>query len=791
MLSFDASLLSALKNANPVSFWTLKLYYNDDSSASNFIGVSDQDRVDGADTYRGLISSWGNLQQSIDFFNFSSSTANTSVKLINTEFSIAGGKFSDLFATKNFANRKWELFQNTNGLSTFDTAARMIGTGIISGNIEYDNSFITFTLVDYSSRYHKQIPKNTVVAATYTSAPENNINKPIPISYGDFHDKTDAGTIPTSGANFDRHFTKAKFPAIIVNKWDETNYRTEALVDSVPVHTLDTKNVYMAAGGEYGACLDSNVTESESNYKITALGTDWRFYTPLIKHSTYSGGTNYGNMMDNSFSGTGYSLAQTGAGATSVGFRIGRMPNMGVLTTAYLLIDFGTFSGSAPNVAFKASPGAGAGGATTSTIAWTSGDKEVAVTGFFSTGDATAWDVEREFFLTIDNTGGSGNMNVYINEIGIEFRVSPSMTFTHRMGEIIEVPSSRYISPYYSKSEVAGTNVDSVKKVVNTKTLISPASIDYLYYSGKGRMYGAWIDDIDGGTDNRTSHNGDEPDPNYTEDDLIENPVYMIEDILRRELSLDSSTDGSDIDIETFDKAGNAQTNDTRGDISYTYNDAIADIKFAFSQYKFINSKDMINKICRQICSWVWISGSGKFKIRTLLRPGDTWAEDKTIDFHDISLKSISRTNIDDVRNDINVHYNRDYVQDQTMSTASPTDDSTSVGNTVDGYKQTLSLDIEADIIDDDTVGVTADKGLADAYLKILKDRRIILKFDCQRPIHNDLEITDIIKFENWDSKIKLYGVAMGTDYFMITNISKTPFNCSITAIQVKTLANA
>ena len=80
---------------------------------------------------------------------------------------------------------------------------------------------------------------------------------------------------------------------------------------------------------------------------------------------------------------------------------------------------------------------------------------------------------------------------------------------------------------------------------------------------------------------------------------------------------------------------------------------------------------------------------------------------------------------------------------------------------------------------------------MADAYLKILKDRRIILKFDCQRPIHNDLEITDVIKFENWDSKIKLYGVAMGTDYFMITNISKTPFNCSITAIQVKTLANA
>ena len=28
MLSFDSALASSLKNANPVSFWTLKLYYN-------------------------------------------------------------------------------------------------------------------------------------------------------------------------------------------------------------------------------------------------------------------------------------------------------------------------------------------------------------------------------------------------------------------------------------------------------------------------------------------------------------------------------------------------------------------------------------------------------------------------------------------------------------------------------------------------------------------------------------------------------------------------------------------
>ena len=73
-----------------------------------------------------------------------------------------------------------------------------------------------------------------------------------------------------------------------------------------------------------------------------------------------------------------------------------------------------------------------------------------------------------------------------------------------------------------------------------------------------------------------------------------------------------------------------------------------------------IYSKDLIERICRQICSWVWISGDGKVKIRTLLRPSDTWAADKTIDYNDIVLKSISRTPMDNVRNSKSIFLNFD-----------------------------------------------------------------------------------------------------------------------------------
>ena len=71
------------------------------------------------------------------------------------------------------------------------------------------------------------------------------------------------------------------------------------------------------------------------------------------------------------------------------------------------------------------------------------------------------------------------------------------------------------------------------------------------------------------------------------------------------------------------------------------------------------------------------------------------------------------------------------------------------------------------------------------AYKDIFKDQKVVLDFDCLRPYYNDLEMGDIIKFENWDSKIKIYGTAMGTDYYIVQSISKTPSTSSIKAIKV------
>tara|TARA_R100000655_G_scaffold52345_5_gene90149 strand:- start:9407 stop:11650 length:2244 start_codon:yes stop_codon:yes gene_type:complete len=745
MLSFDASLSNALKLKNTTAFWVCKLYYNAEGSG-DFIGVSDIDRSDGSDMYYGLVSSWGQYSQSLDFFNFTTTTANISIRLINTERSIKGGRFSDLFSSNNFANRKWELFLNTNQAGTFDTAARMIGTGIISGDIQYDYTSVKFTLIDLSSKKHKRLPKTTLTSASYANAPEKNIGKPVPIAYGDFATKANIGTIPSS-PKFDYFFTKGKFPAIITNTLNEADGYVYAKVDNETMHTLNSKNIYIYNSGHYIACDNSNTALSNPSLKYK--GTSWFLFVPISTESNVS------NWVDGSFS-TSTTLSES-TGTENRDISIPEVPNLGVVSRVDVIFDYGTIDMNNAEEYSVFGVDALNSGSLNTTVQIQSGD---------------GWDFAQSGHLQIRTTPEAGAIEVNIKEMGGFVTLSPSKTLTKRIDDLIEYRTVEY-------DQIEEGDIPSETFVIKTERVVSiPADIDYVYCSGKGRKYGAWIDTINSSA--RTNGNGNEPDPNYAANDLIENPVYIIEDILRTEMGLDGSTTGEDIDIESFDRSGNGQTDSSKGDIAFTLNDAIADIKFAFSQYKFINSKDLINQICKQICSWVWLSGDGKFKIRTLLRPGDTFSADKTIDFLDINLKSISKTKLSTVRNDITVNYNYDYGQEQNLSQVNTTD-STSQGTTVDGNNQTLKLVIDAL----GTLDSTTATQIADAYKAIFKDTKIILEFDILTPKYNDLEITDHITFSNWDSNLKLYGAAFSSDYFLITSISKKITGCSIKAIKV------
>ena len=91
-----------------------------------------------------------------------------------------------------------------------------------------------------------------------------------------------------------------------------------------------------------------------------------------------------------------------------------------------------------------------------------------------------------------------------------------------------------------------------------------------------------------------------------------------------------------------------------------------------------------------------------------------------------------------------------------------------------------LELEIDADVINATTAGQ-----IASMYEHFFKSRHPTISFKCTRPMYNDLEIADIIKFSNWDANIEIFGAAMGTNYYMVTNISKSVNGCSIKTIKV------
>ena len=285
--------------------------------------------------------------------------------------------------------------------------------------------------------------------------------------------------------------------------------------------------------------------------------------------------------------------------------------------------------------------------------------------------------------------------------------------------------------------------------------------MDYVFYSGKGRKFGSWADD-------NSRNNG------YDEADLIENPIYIVEDILRTELS------ASNVDTTSFDVSGNA----TNGLIADVFDDEVTDVKFAFSQFKLIESKELVEEIGRLCGTYVFLSGDGNFKTATLRKPADYDSDDvvQTINYNLITLDAINKTPTSGVRNDIDVNYGYHYGDNQTTSTVNVAD-STSKGTTVNGINQTLKMKLEAGKILDSTTATA----LATYYKDIGKDQKIEIMFDVPTPIYNGLEVGDLINFSNWDANVKLYGSAMdqANNIFIITQTNKRPNGCEFFCTEV------
>ena len=750
MLSFSSGLSNGLYARNTNTFWVIKFYYNAEGS-SDFIGLSDGNRDDGADFYHGLITEFGNFVQSIDYLNFTSSIGNMTVKVVNSPNTINGGRFSDLLSTLNFGNRKWELFQCVQGVTPYDTSSNLIAEGIIAGDFTYNRNEVVLQLLDKSGTIHKDLPTNVV---TSTDAPEENIGKPIPMQYGDFHDNPNIGTI---ASNFAKIFPFGRFPAIITNTWDDSLNKVIAQCDAETINTTDTDLVFQYQKNVY-ANLGSVVLNSSSGIQTIRFSGASNIYYPKLKNTS--------GLADRTFT-TGQTLSANAGSTATIQFDIPKQPKLGVITDINLLCSFQDFTGSGQD-AFTFRDANNTGNSVNVTFSDSNLEQsiDIPLTGgnlIFSTTEQENWSFEStyEFFL---DAGASVNVSAIFKEVALEISYTAEQDYTATVEDVQEVKNVTESFLLHDRRVMIPRQV-----IKQTKEITSPSTAQYIYFGGKGREYGTWTI-LSSGASRSNGYGSLDGSTFVTE--CIENPIYIVEDIIRTELGLVP-------DVTTFDVAGNS----SNGKIGNVFDDAVTDIKFAFSQIKFIDSKTLIENIGSLCGTFFFLSQGKTFKAVVLEKDADYDNTDAVanIDYTHITLDSIALTPINAVRNSITVDYNYDYAKKQTKQSVSVTD-STSQGTTVSGVNQTLKMELEADKIIDSTTA----NALANYYKDISKDRKLVIMFDVPTPKHNSLEVGDIINFANWDSDIKLFGSSMTENFiFIVTQTTKRPNGCEFVVTEV------
>ncbi len=723
LLSLSTNLSTAFSKASTSAYWYIKLYFDDESS---FIGLSDKDRTINSVTYYGIVSSWGQLSYTANLADFNVTFGSMSIKIVNTPTAIENQRFSDFYSSREFTNRKWELYVADEAV-TSHSDHQLLGTGIIGLNTEYTETEFNLTLNSILNKLNKTIPTTLLSGA---DVPDENVGKPVPFVYGDFDRNT---SLPNSA--FDRH-TGGHAPMIISNKWDATN-GMEAKADTSVVHTLRDKNMELYLSDVYASFDDNLVTiNNSSEAKAFIVGNALEigvFATGIPEVQNFSNSSSKAISTSNNTAEFSFGLPHFPKGVDRSSIKILMFYTSNFVAGAGTS-DFFKFTDSSGNALHSDSIPSGTNATQAITLSSSTVGKEL------------------KLKMDSSDSGDSFTANIFTLLIVGDYEVDDTVVEkkTYRVQDDRERSEAK---------STAGLQVNKLNIVYTLEHTI-PKDVRMVYGSLKGRKY----------TSDLTSSRSN----GYTTSDFIENPVYMIEDISRQFL-------GASIDTATFDEYGTKTT----GKLKTIFNQSNAsDVKLRFSQYALEDADQVLRRICRQSGLFYHFNESGAVRIFGRKRAGDYASSDvtQTIDFDDCSLDSISLTDARQVRNKITLNFNFDYGSEQNIDKTSSSTDSTSTGNTSSGYNITNELVMDAPYIADSTVADAYEDTLLDYY----KDRKPVIKITTSKLQYVNIEIGDIVNLSNFPSNLKIFGSDLAnTDYFMVTYVSKLPNITKLTITEV------
>ena len=744
MLSFSTDLANKLSKDSTNAIFLLRLYYGDET---NFTGFSTIDYTDGSDIYYGAIVSLGDYSQSLSFFGFNGKTNLLTVQIANTDFLEDKKRFSDLVGTNEYDNRKWELYVIP---SDGSVSKQLIGVGVISGNFDYDHKSINIKLNDFSKGIDTTLPKTVIreddTANDFHYAPEENFNKPIPMLFGDHSYTTDYDETSFNNSDgIERWATRSKVPAIVVNSYDTGTNKIIAKADTEALHTLNNVTVYFGKDGVYSALNPSNVTVSASDAKISFSGTRAYAMIGLIMDD----GTDSSYTKDKFVETTLEKNVNVGNQELFV-FGVPKVPNLGTMITnpvKAFVIGKNVSGSDSVDINYKVddtevSSQDQAVGNGTRVLLGGIGSDGVDISGGYTATQESGWDLESKLQMFVELTSGDADINVDQAWIQIEYDADDTVNKTFYAEEVVFKED-----PYY------GGDRGTFESQKVTRRVDVFDQVQTIYISGKGRKFTAAM------TSSRAH--------SFTTSDLIEHPVFVIENILRTELGL---TD-TNINTANFDSIYSATS---------TY-------KTAFSQYEFIGAMDLIDDICKQFCLYFFFDSQGKATIKNLKLKASYTSADFTIDFNEVQIGKISKTPLNQVKTNIRVEFDHDYSTSKNRLNVQTSSSSKADFN----MSNETNMIVDANKIRFNVEGTSLANAksvpstILDLYEDIHQERKNIINITTLKPEYLKAEIADIVQISNVPSDIKLFGTAISSQYFMITKVSRKINQVSMELTQV------
>jgi len=650
LLSFSSNLSSILGKDSTQGYWYAKLYYDGET---NFIGVSGKDRTIGSDFYHGIVLSWGSLRQATKIDSFEVSDQGISLKLANTPKAINGERFSDLYSTYGFTNRKWELFLGDERLSS-GSDHQKLATGIIGGDTKFDITNFYLTLNNIRNKFDIEIPTTKI---TSSDAPDDNIGKPIPFVYGDFDRQSGLPSV------FERH-SGSKAPMIVTSQWDVTNGGVSAKADTEVLHTLRDKNIYIYNNGAFASFDDSLVTITNPNAYVSGNALQVaQFVTGVSEVANFDTSTTKVLSSDNN----------------SVEFSIGvpEFPDLGTKSSLILVTDHTDdfySPGSTDYFALTNSAGSVINNITSSSTSFTGGTSYIGSTV--------------KIVLNSSDSGSSFDATFRTIMVILSYTFEDSIVQRKTM----------YVTPTATaradgKTWESGAREDP-RTFRWTEEYNIPQDVMFYYGSMKGRKYNSNL------TSGRS--NG------YATSDFIENPVYMVEDIARKFM-------GAGVDTTDFDSCG-TKTTGTLKSIFNTTNASDVKFRFSHYAFegaedvlkKICRQSGLFHTYNE--------SGDIRIFGRKRASSYVSGDVTQTLDFNDFTLGGVSMTPSNMLRNKVTVKYDYDYGLDDTTKETSVANDSTSQGATSSGNNKVNELIYDSPYISDQTTAENLRDTLLDYF---------------------------------------------------------------------------